>query len=80
MVSPFHKRESKLMKYRYLSEVVRYANGNVMAFDQHGNQFEQFQGAYEDVQKDIMANAPSHCRFFKGGYGTGLTEVSRGNW
>lgn len=42
-----------------ITHVVRWENGMVMVFDQHGQQMPDYQGPWEEMRDKILADKPA---------------------
>ncbi|KKL51171.1 hypothetical protein LCGC14_2298160 [marine sediment metagenome] len=43
-----------------IATIVRWKNGNVMVFDQNGDQIPEYQGRWNDVKYSIVRDMPDH--------------------
>jgi len=50
---------------KIISEVVHFANGMVMVFDENGEQMSSHQGVYEDVKDRILKDCHTGTMFAK---------------
>lgn len=48
-----------------INEVVHFANGMVMVFDENGGQISEYQGKYEDVRSEILRDCHIGTMFAK---------------
>lgn len=46
-----------------IANVISFANGNVMVFDQNGQQMSEYQGCYADKKENILKDAPPSAVF-----------------
>lgn len=64
-----------------IKTVVRSRNNMVMVFNRRGEQVPKYQGQYEEVRKNILADAPPDAVFAHGFAGSGkLLKVPREEW
>jgi len=64
-----------------IKTVVRSHNNMVMVFNRRGEQIPKYQGQYEEVRKNILADAPPDTVFAHGFAGSGkLLKVPREEW
>jgi len=57
-----------------IDEVIKFGNGNVMVFDEKGEQMPQYQGRYDAVKAKILAHAPGSV------WAASLDPVERKEW
>ena len=48
-----------------ISNVIRWENGTVMVFDQHGEQMPRYQGTWVECREDILRDKPEHVEVGK---------------
>ncbi|MBA7624743.1 hypothetical protein ES703_32155 [subsurface metagenome] len=63
-----------------IDEVIKFGNGNVMVFDEKGEQMPQYQGRYDAVKAKILAHAPGSAKFFHSVWAASLDPVERKEW
>lgn len=64
-----------------INEVIRLRNGDVMVFDENGEEIPWYQGKYEQVRAAILRDAPAQARFFHWFSDSEEPEpVSRDSW
>ena len=64
-----------------LMRVIKWDDGNVVAFDERGQKIEPLNGKYEDVRDRVLRDATAETRFFKGLSRYGVTEpIKREEW
>jgi len=47
-----------------IKTVIKTGMGNVMVFDENGEQMPEYQGKHEDMKECILRNAPPEALFF----------------
>jgi hypothetical protein len=65
---------------RMIESVLKFPNGIVIAFDDGGLPIPEYQGFYEDVKDNILANASDSVKFIHAQIKTVLETVSRDTW
>jgi len=50
---------------KIITNVVHFANGMVMVFDEEGKQMSEYQGRYEDVREKILKDSHAGTMFAK---------------
>jgi hypothetical protein len=63
-----------------LKEAIRWQNGQVMCFDDLGQQLPSLQGRYEEVKAAVLAAATEKTTFLKWTWGREPTPVVRECW
>lgn len=63
-----------------IKDVLRFQNGEVMVFDERGEQLPEYQGRYDEVKEKILADAPASAQFFRGGWNLASDVVPREKW
>ncbi len=58
----------------------RWSNGNVMVFDERGEQVPHLQGRYEDVRADVLNAADDDTLFYHSEWGGTEQRVSKKEW
>lgn len=61
--------------------VIKWDDGNVVAFDERGQRISGLNGRYEEVRERVLRDATAETKFFKGMARYGVTEpIQREEW
>jgi hypothetical protein len=64
-----------------LATAIRWSNGNVTCFDEHGQQIPALQGRYADVRGKVLEHATRETCFKYGDWNRrALDDVPRAEW
>lgn len=64
-----------------LMRVIKWDDGNVVAFDERGQKIKELNGRYEEVRERVLRDASPETKFFKGLSRFGVTEpIKREEW
>lgn len=68
------------MKPRTIRNAIRFENGMVGVYDQHGQQMPEYQGKYVEKREAILRDAPADAVFETMTWGESPKPIAREEW